>query len=629
MAQIQINPLRLEEGALAEAAARQLVGNILNSYPHSTDVLAEGVQNAVDEITQAPPVADGMPAVIVRLNAEDGFIEVEDNGRGIPRDRIESLLAPNVTDKSVLFREGKVRGHKGVGLTFLAYGFNDFILESRTDGGDHYRVTIRDGRRWAIHRGDPEERPTLVQTLDDTVDDPQLSTRGTVIRVRPDDTSSPRRVSTSFPSAAFCSFVLESQTAIGQVLFGSDDDELADFEATLEYTSSAGSFDGPLPLRTTYRFPHVGVAGARILDRDLWKKLDRTEPAEDEKEAFQAVHRWYSPTQVVDALDEAAGGEVLGSRAEIADFIEAHRLHIYGLCSYAAMYRDTMADAWDVPRRRRLLLPGLRVAADHMISSWEPREVDLPRVGYVNRIWLVYHLAAVEPDLGRKNFPPDVHDVIRATEGRIATDLITTSQPFLEPVPRGGGEDAPPPVDDPLEISIRRREDPLSPSEVPGVGPISFATTPKEEQDVVALFSELIGSGLLGCYRLDYLTGIGIYDGFMQYEPELVSGRLAEKLPGRNVPNPLKGVVEFKYSGDSLIEDIVKKKKEWHKINWLVCWTLGTNARDYVSDRIAFTDANDEATRDYAGVTHLAAANSGGAYRVHVIALKDLLDRVK
>ena len=288
-----------------------------------------------------------------------------------------------------------------------------------------------------------------------------------------------------------------------------------------------------------------------------------------------------------------------------------------------------MADDWGVQRRRRLLLPGLRVATDRMISSWEPREVELAYRGYVNRIWLTYHFAKVEPDLGRKNFPPNVHDVIRATERRIASDLINTTDAFLEPVPRGGGEDEAPPAEEPLETSLRRREIPLSPAEIPGHGQISFATTPVEEQDVVALFSELIGSGLLGCYRIDYLTGVGIYDGFMRYDPAKVSQRLNETLPGRASPNSLQGVVEFKQTGDALIEDIVKRKKEWHKIQWLVCWTLGSNARDFMADRIAFTEAGDAATRDYAGVTHRASANSGGAVRLHVISLNDVLEKVK
>ena len=234
--------------------------------------------------------------------------------------------------------------------------------------------------------------------------------------------------------------MLETQTAIGQVPLGADDaDGASSFDATLEYTTSAGVSEAPQPLSTSYRFPHVEITTPRVLDRDEWKKLDRTEPAENEKEAYQAVHRWYDPERIVELLDETAGGEILGSRAEIASFIEAHKLHVYALCSYAALYRDALADDWKFPRRRRLLLPGLRVATDRMISSWEPREVEMAYRGYVNRIWLTYHFQGVEPDLGRKNFPPEVQDVIRATEGRIASHLINSTKAFLEPVPRGGG----------------------------------------------------------------------------------------------------------------------------------------------------------------------------------------------
>ena len=87
--------------------------------------------------------------------------------------------------------------------------------------------------------------------------------------------------------------------------------------------------------------------------------------------------------------------------------------------------------------------------------------------------------------------------------------------------------------------------------------------------------------------------------------------------------------MEFKHCGDALVEDIVKKKKEWHKIHWLLCWTLGSNTRDFMDNQIGFTEAADPSTRDYAGVTHLAASDRGGAYRIHVISLRDLLEQAK
>ncbi len=630
MATIEINPLKLEDPDLAENTARRLVSNILNSYPHTTDVLAESIQNAVDEVSEADYPDGTRPEVAVRLNADTNVIEVIDNGRGIERDRIESLLAPNVSDKELLFNSGKVRGHKGVGLTFLAYGFNKFVLESKTTSGDHYRVTILNGRNWAMHVG-PGVAPNLTQILDDSPSDFILATRGTLIQVFPDEKSSPKRVGSVFPSAALASAIIETQTAIGQVPFGHDTAELTKFDGYLEYTNSAGVAEDKIPLSTSYRFPHVNV-NARILDRDEWKKLDRSAPAEDEKDQ-EAVWRWYEPDKIIDLLRDDASGEELFTRQEIADYIRAHDLNVYALCTYAALYKDRIADSWAVPRGRKLVQPGLRIATDRMISSWEPQLVKMDYRGYINRIWLLYHFRNVQPDLGRKNFPPQVHDVLANTEKQLATDLIRSAEAFLAPVPRGGGEDDDESAnEDPLEISIRRRtEAPMTPSELPGIGALSFATVPDNEQDAIALFCELLGNGLLSCYRLDFLTTSGIYDGYIRYEVSKVNDLLASKLPGRTSLGGAAshGTVEFKFHGDKLIEDIVRKKKKWEKIHWLICWDLGSTARDFGDDRIAFAEAPDARSRTYAGVTHLAKSDRGGRHEIYVISLKDLLDKVK
>src|SRR4051812_9428178 len=104
MPPVDIDPLSQQEEAIAEAAIRKLVRNILASYPHSWDVLAEAIQNAVDEVTaRADYAGDARPEVRVILDARQNTVMVEDNGRGIPRDQIENLLAPNVTDKAELF----------------------------------------------------------------------------------------------------------------------------------------------------------------------------------------------------------------------------------------------------------------------------------------------------------------------------------------------------------------------------------------------------------------------------------------------------------------------------------------------------------------------------------------------
>jgi len=74
---------------------------------------------------------------------EDTF-SVTDNGIGFAEDEFRRFLSPNVS-----YKDGKpTRGSKGVGATYLAFGFNRLQLGTTTP--DFRTVAeIRDARAWA------------------------------------------------------------------------------------------------------------------------------------------------------------------------------------------------------------------------------------------------------------------------------------------------------------------------------------------------------------------------------------------------------------------------------------------------------------------------------------------------
>src|SRR4051812_40920992 len=85
----QWNPLKDLQGNLASVAAKQQVRNIIRSYHHPTDVLAEPIQNAVDEVEQALRVgAIDAGKVTVVLDTQQNQISVIDNGRGISSEQV-------------------------------------------------------------------------------------------------------------------------------------------------------------------------------------------------------------------------------------------------------------------------------------------------------------------------------------------------------------------------------------------------------------------------------------------------------------------------------------------------------------------------------------------------------------
>lgn len=96
--------------------------------------------------------------------------------------------------------------------------------------------------------------------------------------------------------------------------------------------------------------------------------------------------------------------------------------------------------------------------------------------------------------------------------------------------------------------------------------PLFFRTVPQEEQEVIALFFELIGRKLLKGYFPFRIASKKTYDGlfYIDYEE-------GDKLIP-NVRPPQLRVVEFKYHLSELIKDFEDENKYIQDIDLLVCW---------------------------------------------------------
>ena len=97
--------------------------------------------------------------------------------------------------------------------------------------------------------------------------------------------------------------------------------------------------------------------------------------------------------------------------------------------------------------------------------------------------------------------------------------------------------------------------------------PLFFKTTPQEEQEVVALFFELIGRKLLRGYFPFRVGGNRVtYDALF-----LIDQGEGEKLPRNIRPSELK-TVEFKFQLSGLIQDFMEEVKFLNDIDLVICW---------------------------------------------------------
>lgn len=107
---------------LLEDQSRRIVNNILKSYTGYFDVFSELIQNALDA-TEAKAKTAGsgyVPKIWIDIDIQNSRLRVTDNGIGMGLHELKYFVKPNVSFKPAK----EYRGQKGVGATFLAYGFS-------------------------------------------------------------------------------------------------------------------------------------------------------------------------------------------------------------------------------------------------------------------------------------------------------------------------------------------------------------------------------------------------------------------------------------------------------------------------------------------------------------------------
>ena len=131
---------------------RHQLRNIIESYNHDWDILAELAQNAVDAIKVAKRNRGRLG---IEINAIQKYINITDNGCGISPEELPKLLAPFSTNK---YGAGNLIGQKGVGITFVIFCSSRFRIETHHEEGST-RAIIEDASEWL--KGTSQDLPSL------------------------------------------------------------------------------------------------------------------------------------------------------------------------------------------------------------------------------------------------------------------------------------------------------------------------------------------------------------------------------------------------------------------------------------------------------------------------------------
>ncbi len=311
--------------------------------------------------------------------------------------------------------------------------------------------------------------------------------------------------------------------------------------------------------------------------------------------------------------------------------IEKHRVIVYSaFLRSAKIWGEFSDDVLKLRKGQKVIHGGLQIASDFMAQG-ELSIIPLTStIGYQANSHVVVHFTDGNPDMGRKTFQPDLKDLADT----LAVRAVTTMKKFLQHMKPDTGAQAITPDrelhDWKKEQEHYRARRPLSYAS--GGLPLALVSYPQQEQDVIALFHELIGMGVLKGFRFFATSQSDRYDSlfFMEYRREAgclfdaASSRLGitrnYELPYETEPK----VLEYKYSFQSLVEDFDKGEKFAKQVDLVVCWEAGTGYREkfYLSSLLV----GDEGTsRQIFGATHQAFAAGSQGPAFEVLILEDLL----
>jgi hypothetical protein len=165
--------------------------------------------------------------------------------------------------------------------------------------------------------------------------------------------------------------------------------------------------------------------------------------------------------------------------------------------------------------------------------------------------------------------------------------------------------------------------------------PLSIISEPQKEQDVIALFHELLGIGLLRGYQIFATSQSEVYDSLYS----LSYSEAGEFLFNRN-KNPLgvsdrvvptetePKVLEFKYDFDALIDDFEQENKSPEHVSLVVCWTTSKRYKDRFFFRSLLV-GDEGSERICFGATHAALSDTAQDRRFEIIILRDLLSYIR
>lgn len=623
------------------SARKREIRNILKSYTGYYDPFAELLQNALDAVEKRALEEDAsfVPRIWIRIDLREREISVTDNGCGMEFAEFQMFLKPNYSFKT----GNQTRGMKGVGATYLAYGFNDLQVSTKKEG-EIWSGRINRGREWVEDESDEVAIPMFSMASEYLHAPFHKIDNGTSVTIRlVGDGIRPKDLTWAGASdAKQWLALLRVHTPLGAIYIEPDQPYFA-IKIDVEVTDSNGSVSNETIDNPEYFYPHNEFNPVvNLREFQAWQ----TDQINKGKLTTRIPGRFknLSAFWITGDADEILSNErlfPLNLSPEQRELVEELNVRVYFFMCYTIELWKNLKTELNLHGRSQFLRGGLQIATRHM-----PQGPLLPiklnrMLGFQNITHIIIHIDA-EPDLGRKGFQPEHVSLAEFIAQRLVEQYGATYR--WELLRRRDGTVS---MVKELELQnwidqqrIHEEQYPLEIEKPQVFKPLTYLPTrsePQVEQDVVSLFNQMLSAGIIrGIVMLSssqYLQYDGLYRRVLDtpystyvYDPDTNPLGVIRDLLGSD-EKPLQSgirVLEFKFSLDDLVEELSLQEKDVKALDLVVAWERGSTWNRTYSVTSYLTSDNIR-QREYHGYTHSFEDMMSRQVAFNAIILKDLI----
>ena len=510
---------------------RKSIRGIDDSYNNFWDILAELIQNSVDAINKKE-IPKGK--ITITIDALKNTIRVVDDGIGIEHSDIPILLSPFSTNKE---NDSSSIGEKGVGLKFVIFQSNKFIMKTRIKDNPLGSIAVIDNAKiWK--KSTTEEDLPLELDVDNDID------FGTDIFIS--GIENEKLFNMSFDTIKF---ILRTKTAIGNVLNIFENNE--NITVNLIFTDINGDkFSEELPYK--YWLPTESLKPNSKIDLSDFKNwLSEDDRSDNEK-------RNKLKNKVIYESGEIVHNDVRVIKYWLC-FVKG-RDDWKKLSINDKLLLESERDDEEKIAEKNLCMHqyGIFTSVKGMPTGISINAPTTGRAGYWGNMFIILEDRQLKFDRGRKSINSSIQTMYQKHLKSIFNNITNVVSKYIAGEPEAA-----------VNVNWERDDIIQSINSMPPLGSslVNFEKLPNEQEaSVAAIFYELIGSEKISDIKPVISGYKNKYDLYAKYQNHFV-------------------IIEFKSHLRYILRDFDDEVKLSNEIDYVVCWDVNDDDKTELHNR--------------------------------------------